>query len=406
MEIDFKKREHDLILKNQRLVYYLSQKFASHPLYDQDDFASIGMVGLIKAAQTFDISKNIKFATYASRCINNEIFMYLRKNNASVGNLSLDELFYTDKDGNNDLSIIDTISTERSNFVETIVDTKMLEDICNVVLNYLDSRSRLIWLYKIAGTTQTELSNILGISQSYISRLEKKLKKKIKEFNKKKLNFKEVYFMSIKQNSGIIQFTAKDVKNFNLIFSDFLRNRIIQRELSEFKVKRVKDLVMIQLPCDAESFSFIADIIREIDSDYTLHCNPEATLSIETRTISSNLHQEQAKETNDSSISEELTEEDTNSSVSNESQEKDDDASPVSNELHEKDVNDSTTESSIKPSSTREIKDYILSLDQFTTKQIHEKFPENKSSLISVILNEMKNKQIISSVSKGIYKKN
>ena len=422
MENDLRKRENDLILKNERLVYYLSRKFENHPLYDEDDFASIGKIGLIKAARTFDNSKNIKFATYASTCINNEIRMYIRKNKNNATNAYLEDIINIDAEGNN-LTLENLVSSKNSDFADKIIDKEMLEKFLNIVLNYFNSRNRLLWLYSIAGVTQKEISDILGISQSYISRLEKKIKNNFKKMLTTKLKFKEVFSMSITQNSFFIHFSAKDVENFNTVFADFLQKRILNRELLEFKVKRVQDTVTIQLPCDSESFAFIADIIKELDSDYTLLCAPKQSKSTEPSMSNSNVHNEAEDDDTESpvnsSVDEELPEEINNNPISEEvdstpvSDEPPNDVNdlPVSEELLAETGNSPTPNRSGRTKSgvSQEIRDYIISLkplEEFSNKQILSLFPSCSNSLLSQIIIKLKEKGLISPVSRGCYKKN
>jgi len=149
---------------------------------------SIGTIGLIKAVNTFDPDKNIKLATYASRCIENEILMYLRRNNKIRSEVSFDEPLNIDWDGN-ELLLSDVLGTENDTIYKNIedqVDRKLLKK----ALDKLSERERIIMelRFGLAGEeekTQKDVADLLGISQSYISRLEKRIIKRLrKEFNK------------------------------------------------------------------------------------------------------------------------------------------------------------------------------------------------------------------------------
>lgn len=166
-----------LIEHNLRLVVYIAKKFENAGV-NVEDLISIGTIGLIKAVNTFKIEKNIKLATYASRCIENEILMYLRRSNKTKGEVSLDEPLNVDWDGN-ELLLSDILGTETDEVYEHIeeeVNKKLLDH----AMDKLSCREREIieMRFGLAGSrelTQKEVADRMGISQSYISRLEKKI---------------------------------------------------------------------------------------------------------------------------------------------------------------------------------------------------------------------------------------
>ena len=173
---------NQLIERNLRLVVYTAQKFDNTNV-NMEDLVSIGTIGLIKAVSSFSLDKNIKMATYASRCIENEILMHLRKSSKQKREISLDEPINTDSEGN-ELCIADTLSgdpdevsknmdkkDERSNLIEVLNGlTKKEKDI--MVMRYgLNGKSEM---------TQKEVADYFSISQSYISRIEKKILDKMK----------------------------------------------------------------------------------------------------------------------------------------------------------------------------------------------------------------------------------
>lgn len=166
-----------LIERNLRLVVYIAKRFENTGI-NIEDLISIGTVGLIKAVNTFCAEKNIKLATYASRCIENEILMYIRKNSGRVGEISIDEPLNKDPDGN-ELLLSDILSSEEDGAAEDMMKQEEIATIHNAV-NALDPRDRqiIILRYGLDGhreMTQKEVADFLGISQSYISRLEKKI---------------------------------------------------------------------------------------------------------------------------------------------------------------------------------------------------------------------------------------
>lgn len=176
-----------LIERNLRLVVYIARKFENTGI-NIEDLISIGTIGLIKAVNTFNPEKKIKLATYASRCIENEILMYLRRNNKLRSEVSFDEPLNIDWDGN-ELLLSDVLGTEEdiiTKGMEEKVDRRLL---VKALLSLNDREKQIMELrFGLAGEeekTQKDVADMLGISQSYISRLEKRIIKRLrKEFNK------------------------------------------------------------------------------------------------------------------------------------------------------------------------------------------------------------------------------
>jgi len=172
-----------IIEHNLRLVVYIAKKFESIKV-GLEDLISIGSMGLIKSVQTFKLDKNIKFATYASRCIENEILMFLRKISKTVSEVSLNETINVDSDGN-ELYLTDLMGTEKDEAYEPILQ-KEKELIMLSALGKLKKREKEIiglrfGLNNQEALTQKEVADYLGISQSYISRLEKRIFNKLKD---------------------------------------------------------------------------------------------------------------------------------------------------------------------------------------------------------------------------------
>ena len=172
-----------LVERNLRLVVYIAKKFENTGV-GIEDLVSIGTIGLMKSINTFKANKNIKLATYASRCIENEILMFLRKSNRIKGEISIDEPLNQDGDGN-ELLLSDILGTEIdvvSKGIEDEVDKALLR-ICMEKLNSREKNiMELRYGFKTGNEkTQKEVADMLGISQSYISRLEKKIISKMKK---------------------------------------------------------------------------------------------------------------------------------------------------------------------------------------------------------------------------------
>ena len=171
-----------LIEHNLRLVVFLAKKYENVKV-DLEDLVSIGTIGLIKAINTYSMEKSIKLATYASRCIDNEILMYLRKNKKTNSEISLEESLSYDAEGN-ELHLEDIIGTDPDLVPKNIFE----KDDKKIILEEIDKLNKrdkeiMTLRYGLEGhaeRTQKEVADILGISQSYISRIEKKVIKKLK----------------------------------------------------------------------------------------------------------------------------------------------------------------------------------------------------------------------------------
>lgn len=171
-----------LIVHNLRLVVYIAKKFESTGI-GIEDLVSIGTIGLIKAVNTFCPNKNIKLATYASRCIENEILMFLRKSSQYRNDLSIDEPLNVDYDGN-ELLLSDVLGTEED-IVNKGIETEAEREMIRTAVSQLCDREREIMEMRFGlidgkEKTQKEVAQLIGISQSYISRLEKKIIKKLR----------------------------------------------------------------------------------------------------------------------------------------------------------------------------------------------------------------------------------
>lgn len=172
----------ELTERNLRLVVYIAKKFENTGI-NVEDLISIGTIGLIKSINTFKPDKNIKLATYASRCIENEILMYLRKNANRRSEVSIDEPLNTDWDGN-ELLLSDVLGTDNDIICRNL-EEEVDRELLRAALKNLTAREREIMelrfgLNRIDSKTQKEVADLLGISQSYISRLEKRIIKRLR----------------------------------------------------------------------------------------------------------------------------------------------------------------------------------------------------------------------------------
>ncbi len=177
------KARNELIEHNMRLVVYIAKKFES-PKASMDDLISIGSMGLIKSVETYQMDKNIKLATYASRCIENEILMFLRKVSKMKVEVSLDETLNVDSDGN-ELLLADILSSNDDSFYNDAINNERIKAMYKAIsrLNHREKEiiSLRFGLFDIEALTQKEVADFLNISQSYISRLEKRIIGKLRQ---------------------------------------------------------------------------------------------------------------------------------------------------------------------------------------------------------------------------------
>jgi RNA polymerase sporulation-specific sigma factor len=172
-----------LIERNLRLVVYIARKFENTGIC-VEDLISIGTIGLIKAVNTFDPDKQIKLATYASRCIENEILMYIRRNSKLKAEISFDEPLNIDWDGN-ELLLSDILGTE-NDIIFKCLEREVDRELLGLAMGKLSEREKRIMRLRFGldggeERTQKEVADLLGISQSYISRLEKRIIKRLKK---------------------------------------------------------------------------------------------------------------------------------------------------------------------------------------------------------------------------------
>ncbi len=183
LDTDFSRGRDILITHNLRLVVYIAKKFESTGI-GIEDLISIGTIGLIKAVNTFSPDKNIKLATYASRCIENEILMFLRKSNQHKTDISIEEPLNIDWDGN-ELLLSDVLGTDGDTVNENIENEAEKQLLLDSVAR-LSPRERFIMEKRFGlvdgkELTQKEVADLIGISQSYISRLEKRIIKRLRK---------------------------------------------------------------------------------------------------------------------------------------------------------------------------------------------------------------------------------
>ena len=218
-----------LINHNMRLVVHVAKKYSNYP--DQDELISVGSIGLIKAINTYKTGKGTQLATYAARCIENEILMTLRANKKVKANISLHEPVGTDKEGN-EISLIDLLSIEQDSVINEVETNIIKDNLLQAIKKVLDKREYEIISLRyglIDGTelTQMEVASRFNISRSYISRIEKKAIQKIRLY-------KETRFVFLIKRNGIIPFLFKLICKPSSVFDGHLSRHKVASVLKRF----------------------------------------------------------------------------------------------------------------------------------------------------------------------------
>lgn len=182
-----KKAKDKLIEHNLRLVAHIAKKYSSNS-QDNEEFISIGTIGLIKGVNSFSEEKGYKLSTYVSKCIENEILMHIRANKKTQGDVSINNIIGTDKDGN-DMELVDVLDNDDVDPIDKIYNKMIMKQILEYIDNNLPEREKSIiyFRYGLRGNkvkTQQEIADDMGISRSYVSRIETKIQKKIKNILK------------------------------------------------------------------------------------------------------------------------------------------------------------------------------------------------------------------------------
>lgn len=237
-----------------------------------DDFqekVQIGAIGLIKAVKTFDKSKGLKFATYATTCILNEIMMDYRNNKKFLGNISFEQIVNRGEDGS-ELTIESCLSDEKTyGFEEKLEDKQELARMLSIILNYPLTRQKLVILLNSAGVKQRRSGNLIGISRSYICRLVSEFRESLLEqFSNQdqEPEYKEIYKVSIDEITIRVSFSISDIENFNQKLAEFLLNMEEEEQQIDFDIRRSRKQVTIYLPAEKEALGWLGMLIRVIES--------------------------------------------------------------------------------------------------------------------------------------------
>lgn len=237
-----------------------------------DDFqekVQIGSIGLIKAVKTFDKSKGLKFATYATTCILNEIMMDYRNNKKFLEDISFEQITKRGEDGS-ELTIESCLSDEKAyGFEEKLEDKQESARMLSIILNYPLTRQKLVVLLNSAGVKQRRSGNLIGISRSYICRLVSECRESLLEqFSNQdqEPEYKEIFKVSIDEITIRVSFSISDIENFNQKLAEFLLNMEEEEQQIDFDIRRSRKQVTIYLPAEKEALGWLGMLIRVIES--------------------------------------------------------------------------------------------------------------------------------------------
>lgn len=249
-----------LILDNQGLVHYFVKQFGVKPnCSEYDDLVSIGMIGLIKASRSFDEQKKIKFATYAATCINNEIRMNYRNTKKIKNEVSMEEPIAMDSEGG-ELFLENIIADKKVNIAKEIQNREEAEKTLRIMLNYLQGKERLGLLYRIGKNSQKKVGELIRVSQSYIARLERKAKNKVREAIQFGLHYDEVFSVEMNEYFWKVEFQCEDI----LLATNLQKIVPIAGLYGEVIYQNQR--IIVKIPPDEIFLGFIAQIIQEVES--------------------------------------------------------------------------------------------------------------------------------------------
>lgn len=262
MEIRLEPEIEKKVLENERLIHYFLQRKAINPSH-YDDWFQIGRIGLIKAAMTFDETKDIKFSTYAGRCINNEINMHFRKIKNDMKNVSLNEPI-NDDDSENALTMSDVVCDyATSNFADMIEQRENIERAIDIILNSFSIRDKIILLLSLGNVKQKVIAERFGISRSFASRIVTKSHKRLKEGmqNENKI-INRPFSVKVEESWIKITFSTIDVEKLIQALECFAAN---VEEIDSFKIELTNSKVEMSFLVDQTSFVSLANILWEME---------------------------------------------------------------------------------------------------------------------------------------------
>lgn len=444
--------QQKMVADNFNLVRYLVSKKVSSNSNEFDDMVQVGAYGLIKAVVTFDPSKGNQFSTYAATCIKNQIGMDYRKKRKYLSDVSLQEELPGQEDIRIEDRLADSITSNfAESFVENIANMEAVARTVSNILNTFNTRDRFVMLLKIAGKSQQEIADRIGISQAYISRLEQRYEKRLNEKAKHKNDkqHREVFQVTMENNMLKIVFSTTEVVSFKKNFARFLLEMSSPEQigdLTEFKIVSSKERVTIYLPAETDSFALLATLFKEIE-DFQMKCvtvqnasskpkeqeiGKPTEVTVDTKASTKNATPtESVKPTEPSAQKEESYTErkenvrDTETTVASAQEEEnaEPDAKgqaeiargedPEVNCPKEQKVKSAKVKKSSKKASSAKkenqsakIREYISTRQSFTVKELMQKIPDTTQNNVSQIINKFLKENRITRIGRGEYQVN
>lgn len=250
-----------MILDNKGLIYHImyTRFNISQKDFNNEDIAHRAEKGLVLAALKFDASLGYKFTTFAGKCITNEIRMYFKDYNRKDKKvISLKDIIKT-SDNNDKIVIEDAIEDLSANFEEKIIINQEFIEMMNIILNWLEPRDTIIMLYWSCGSTQKEIESMMEISQSYISRIQRKALKLIRKIANENIKYRKIFRIQKMEESYYISFFKTDIGDWNTILSE-----ILTKDLDGYRITYNNQEVIIEVAAELESFYIIARIMEVI----------------------------------------------------------------------------------------------------------------------------------------------
>jgi len=256
--------EEKLIVENMRLVGHVVNKLGiNHSNYNYEDLIQIGYIGLIKAAKTFD-SNIAKFTSYACICIRNEIFMALRKE-WNIPNLISIEECTSDKVANSGLTYEEIIEDKEAEFSDVIINRESLKKVLSLILNCFTIKDKIIFLYGISGMSQQEISPIVNLTQSSISRAQKRMQRTLKQLIDNENIYETKYEVEVLDGKFIIKYRVFDIEDLNLLLNNLENEMKSENTKYIFCFRCEENELIMEFPIDFDSCYVIGKVIQVIE---------------------------------------------------------------------------------------------------------------------------------------------
>jgi len=268
MDMRLSKEQQNLVENNLRLVYYVVNK-QDTSRYEYDELISIGKIGLCKAACTFKLSKNVGFSTYAYRCIRNELYMFFRDGYKGLVS-SVDTTVVAVDTNGKEKYLIEIFSDNKTLNMEDIFIIRIsIADVLEYILNNMSPIEIMVLLFTVGNMSQRDIANLLNYSQSYVSRLAKNQRKKLKKYDAD-TNYERIFKVDVTSNYFEISFCSEKIKAFEGISAssvvDCLQKQVFVNNYLYYVKKGEGTKVVLRLPAEIDSFTDLGYFIYHLQN--------------------------------------------------------------------------------------------------------------------------------------------